>query len=293
MILFWSALLLSTGSAYGQETADTVADLRNATDILVVKEGNVTKVTANAAGYDGEIIPFEYEVDVMENDTVAEIEFDETWGLNLPYYSSNKNKRSNKIKRSVVGFEHLFWGWRFNYHDKDHVKNCFEVGIKQLIGVSWSKGRRNSSTFSIGLGFSFHRYLAQDGFAYEKTGDKITLSPVPAKTDVKTSRMDVWSLNIPILYKQGFAKHFNFSAGGIMNLNSYAKAMTEITDGKIKQKLKYKGLQQNLFTADLFVTLSYNEGIGIYFLWSPMNMFNKSYGPELKGWSIGIDLCSF
>ena len=292
-------LTLSFLEARAQEPADTVTELKNVTDVLVTRSGDTTRVTANVIGKDGEKLPFEYEVSVVENDTVGEIELADEWGINLPFYVSEPKGKSNKVKRHIIGFEHPFWGWRFNYHDKGHVKNCYEIGFKQLIGMAWSKGDLQPSpytsypsTFSIGLGFSYQRYHAQDGFAYCKEGDRIALAPIGDGLRVKASHMDVWSLNVPVLYKQRFARNLHFCIGGIANLNFYAKADTEILEGSVKHKVKYKGLQQNLFTADAYASLGF-DFISVYVTWSPMNLFERRYGPELKAWSIGVALFSF
>lgn len=286
------ALMLTLGEAKSQEPADTVAAFKNVTDVLVTRSGDTTRVTANVTGNDGEKIPFEYEVSVVENDTVGEIELADEWGLSLPFYTSEQKGNSGKVKRSIVGFEHVFGGWRFNYHDKGHVKNCYEVGCKELIGMAWSRGSKKNSTFSIGMGFSVQRYLAQDGFAYCKEGDRIALAPIGDGQKVKSSSMNVWALNVPMLYKQRFARNMYFCIGAIANLNFDANAQTEILEGKMKQKVKFKGLQQNLFTADVFASLGFDV-IGVYVAWSPMNLFKKAYGPELRAWSIGVDLFYF
>lgn len=285
--------------ATAQETTDTVAALDKVRGVLVTRTGDTTRIFADVIGPDGEKIPFEYEVSVVEKDSVGEIGFPDVWGINLPFYTSDKERRPKKVERDIVGLEHGFWGWRFNYHDKGHVKNSYEIGFKQLIGIAWSRGklhsstfRSNPSTFSIGLGFTRQRYLAQDGFAYSKVGDKIVLNPISNGQRVKSSHMDVWSFNVPVLYKQRFARNLHFCIGGIMNLNSYASAQTEINEGKAKQKIKLKGLQQNLFTADAYFSLGFDV-ISVYVTWSPMNVFKSIYGPELRSWSIGVDLFSF
>lgn len=286
-------LLFASIHSFAQEPIDTVVSLKDASEILVTRTGSVTKVYAVAKDEEGGNYPFTYEVRVDDDKTVDEIEIDDTWGLNLPYYTLNgKSSKGSKIRREVIGLEHTYFGWRFNYHDKSHVKNCYEFGCKQFIGIGWSKGRRIKSTFSIGLGWSFMRFLAQDGYVYGKIGDQLVLSPLTDNLRVKSSILDVQTFCIPVFYKQGITKNSNFSIGGILNLNTYASAETVTYNYDYKLKTKYKGLQQNLLTADIFASISI-EGIGVYFSWSPMNLFKKCYGPELKGWSIGIDLFSF
>ena len=298
-IALFMTLALSLIEARAQEPADTVAAYRNVTDVLVTRSGDTTRVTANVIGKEGEKIPFEYEVSVVENDTVGEIELADDWGVTVPFYTTDPKGKPSKVKRHIIGFEHPFWGWRFNYHDKGHVKNSYEIGFKQLIGIAWSKGKLQPSTFtsypstfSIGLGVTYQPYNAQDGFAYYKEGDRIGLAPIGEGQRVKSSHMDVWSLNVPVMYRQRFARNLHFCIGGIANLNFYAKAETQIQEGSVKHKEKYKGLQQNLFTADAYASLGF-DFISVYVSWSPMNLFERRYGPELRAWSIGVALFPF
>ena len=81
----------------------------------------------------------------------------------------------DKTERNVTACRHIYWGWRFNYDDKRSVKNCFEVGIRDIVGVTW---QRRGAEFEIGLGMGFKRFLADDGFSYSKKGDAIRLLPV-------------------------------------------------------------------------------------------------------------------
>ncbi len=55
------------------------------------------------------------------------------------------------------------------------------------------------------------------------------------------------------------------------------------------EKERIKGLQQRLFTAELFASIGIG-GFAVYGSWQPVSLFRAPYGPELKGWSIGINL---
>lgn len=282
-------------NAYAVEPSDTIKVLENSREIVVTRSGSTTKVIANTGDEFGTDSYFVYEVEVSENDTVPSCELPDLWGVDLPFFSkkvpSSIDRVSTKVNRSIVGFEHLYWGWRFNYNDKGKVKNGFEIGVRNLIGVSWQRGE-HSTSFSIGAGFGMMRILAQDGFAYSKMGDAVTLDPVAEGVKVDKSRLDVWRFHIPVLVKIPIGKECKFSLGGVVDFNTYAKAVTQLYEGDIRNKTIYKGFQQNMLTADLFASFSIG-GFGVYATWSPFDMFRNGYGPELKGWSIGVDLFTF
>lgn len=279
-----------TGAA--QQPVDTIKIIDNVKEITVSRRGNTTTVYAAMTDSLAGDSFYRYEVEVDNGETM---EFSDSWGLDLPFYSRRSHKDcdnfSNRIQRDLTGFEHLYWGWRFNYHDRGNVKNCFEAGVRNLVGVSWNHGPGTVS-FEMGIGFGLMRMLADDGFVYHKDGDAVTLSGLGAVDKVDKSRLDIWRFHVPVLMRVPIGKHCNFSIGGVVNLNTYAKIMTQTLNGDTRKKITYKGLQQNLLTADAFASFSIG-GFGLYATWSPMSLFKKQYGPELRAWSIGLDLFTF
>jgi hypothetical protein len=283
----------SFAAAYGQEPADTVKVIDKAKNVVVVKTGDTTVVKADYLDEDGESLQFQYEVKVSKPDSVpVDDEFPDEWGMDLPFMRTrcvscedNKSGR-HRVYRDITGMRHIYWGWRFNYNDKGNVKNSFEVGVRDLIGVSW---KYRGAELEIGAGFGLKRFLADDGFVYEKNGDGVGLIPAPEGLDIKHSRLDVFAFHLPVLYNQRIVRGLSFTLGGILNFNSYAKAYTKAFDGTNQYKIDYKGLQQNLVTADAYAAINVC-GFCLYSTWSPMNLFKKEYGPELKGWSLGVEL---
>ncbi len=81
-----------------------------------------------------------------------------------------------------------------------------------------------------------------------------------------------------------------FVAGAVGYLNTYARAMTEVEMDNCKYKTKYTGLQQRLFTTELTASLGLCDVLGIYASWSPMTLFQSTFGPQLKSWSLGATI---
>ena len=279
--------------AHSQERGDTVKVIDNASNVTVVKRGNTTEVNADYIGSGGQSGRYYYEITVTKRDTVTEsMEFFDDWGMDFPFVKTQcvecEDRRSGKhrVYRALTGLRHIYWGWRFNYNDKGNMKNSFEVGVRDVIGVSW---KRRGAEFEIGVGFGLKRFLADEGFSYVKEGDAIMLAPVPEGIGIRQSRLDVWSFQIPVFYNQNITKGLSFTIGGVLNLNSYAKSYTKSDEGTMERNVVFKGLQQNLVTVEALAAVRL-FGIGIYGSWSPMKMFDKGYGPEVKSWSLGIDM---
>lgn len=283
-----SALLsLSPLLMMAKENPDTVTVIENASAVTVVKSGDSTILEAVMEEDSIGRKVYRYELEIGGQSIAPADTFPDDWGMDLPFMREKNRGKSRCLSRRVTGFRHLYWGWRFNYGNKGSVKNCFEVGIRDVIGVAWQRG---GSELEIGLGFSMQRYLADDGMAYRRNSDALRLESVPEGKRCKLSRLDIWTFQVPVLYNQKIGGDVSFSLGGVLNFNTYAKAQTKLRYGDITEKTTYKGLHQNLFTADIIGAV-HVSGIGVYAAWSPMHAFKKEYGPAVSSWSLGIDLC--
>lgn len=284
----------ATGGLWAQEPMDTVVVIPEASEVTVVNDGEKTLVNATFSNKLGVRSNYEYEVNMSPSGSEeVEDEYPDNWGMDLPFISVRSCKDAGcgstdraKVKRAVTFLRHLYWGWRFNYGDKSHLRNSFEVGVRDVVGLSW---KRRGAEFEIGLGFGMKRLLANGGYNYMKVGDAIQLLPVVAGHDVKISRLDVWSFHLPLLYNQSIYKEISFSVGGVLNFNTYAKSNLQYYDGNHRYKTEFKHLQQNFFTADVYASLNV-WGIGVYGSWSPMKLFKNGFGPEVKAFTLGVEI---
>src|SRR3712207_9586629 len=95
-------------------------------------------------------------------------------------------------------------------------------------------------------------------------------------------------LSLPIRYEYA-GKHFGFSLGPVINLNTKSSLKTRYrVDGK-KHKDTTNDLKTNLLTIDLMGTVTLCSTT-FYVKYSPGNIFKKDYGPQFKTFSFGIYL---
>ena len=97
------------------------------------------------------------------------------------------------------------------------------------------------------------------------------------------------TFHVPVMITQKIGKHGSFSLAGIMNFNTYATVSNRFERKDHVEKERIKGFQQRLLTAELFASIGIG-GFAVYGSWQPVSLFSAPYGPELKGWSIGLDL---
>ena len=288
-------LLLLTFSFPGQaqtdpEPPDTIKLIKNPEKVTVSRTGDTTVIqveTTDEYGSD----TFTYEVTIADStDADAMIDFEIPLGI-------GKNKKDRRTKRrakrrlrtSMFLMGNVYIGHRFNYFDKGNVKNSYEAGVRNLVGIRWSHGRITPS-FSIGLGFGTQRYSARSGFQYAMDGSDLILIPAADGSRVRSTDLQVWNFQVPLLLTVPIGRVVEFQVGAIGYLNTYAKARTHLDSGDYRTKTSYKGLQQRLFTAEPTIALGVCDILGVYASWSPMPLFKSPYGQELKSWSIGATI---
>lgn len=270
-------------AAQEPEAPDTVKIIGQAEKVVVTRTAHTTLIEVETKKDHVKEI-FSYTVTVEDSiapDSEPSFDFELPFGI-----GKDKDTRSTRIKTSVFTIGLIYYGQRFNYSDKGNVKNSFEIGIRDIIGVRWSRGG-HSPSFSIGLGYGMQHYRAQDGFAYNRIGSNLVLTPIEEGYSVKSTGLSVYKLQIPLLFTIPMRHGFEFTFGGIGSFNTYAYAQTEISTGNSKIKTTYKGLQQRLFTPEIMFSLGASDILGMYASWSPMTLFQSPYGPQLKSWSIG------
>lgn len=265
------------------EPPDTVKLIENPQRVVVSRAGDTTVIEVEKKTDYGKDL-FTYNVTVEEaDDSEPSFDFEVPFGIGK---DKERHKDRSRLMTSVVLVGHGYIGQRFNYFDKGSVKNSIEMGFREVVGVRWSRGTYSPS-FSTGIGFGTQMYHAQDGFAYAKVGSSLVLLPVGPGASVKSTRLDVFSFQVPLILTVPIGRDVKFTLGAIGCFNSYARAHTEISMGSSKIKTTYKGLQQRLFTAELTSSIGVCDILGVYASWSPMTLFQSPYGPHLKSWSLG------
>lgn len=288
--LLFAFILSSTFhiSAQSSEAPDTVKIIENANKVLISRSADTTLIEVETEKDYGKDI-FSYSVTVDDSGDVVS---DDSFDFEIPFGirkagSSDSSRRRLQTSYFVMG--NVYIGQRFNYSDKGNVKNSYEVGVRNLIGIRWSYGNYTPS-FSIGFGYGAQRYSAQKGFMYVKDGSNLFLVPVWEGAEVKSTDLQVFTFQIPLLFTIPIGRSVEFVAGAVGCFNTYARASSELKVDSSKYKTTYKGLQQRLFTAELTASLGVCDILGVYASWSPMTLFQSPYGPQLKSWSIGATI---
>lgn len=215
---------------------------------------------------------------------VGQVNDRENWNVEYPFIGTLE--KHGEPMYTFTCIKDAYWGWNFNYDGKGHLKNCFEVGVANVAGVSVSPFEVGPS-FSVGLGFGMRRYLAQTGYRFDRVSNNVVIIGAEG-IDVRKSRLDSWAFHLPIMVTQKVYQDLQVSVGAWINFNTYVHGETQYYRGDVRYTEKYKGFNQRFCTVDPVLAVGLKNGIAFYSRFSPMSLFTDGHGPECKSASIGL-----
>ena len=178
-------------------------------------------------------------------------------------------------------------------HSFDKINNSFEVGLLNVAAVNYNS--LHGQNLSLGVGIHHRSYsmkrphmLLRDASSEVIVGEYPSVNVDEIKN--RSSNLNVWALQVPLMFSQKIVKKLDITVAGIMNWNFLARADNHYEINKIEHDTRYKGLKQEKINVDFLGALSWNQ-FGIYCRYSPGKFFKKGYGPEIKNtWTVGLTL---
>lgn len=218
----------------------------------------------------------------------------------IVYYKRNKNRVYNHSLLFEIGLSNYnkrnyFSGSR---GDDDflnlHTSKSVDVAIYPIYG-SFRLTSNRMLELETGLGINWTNYRFEDGWTIENNnGVTVTSSRYRHNNQslLSKSKLVTVYMNVPLMLKLNipiggsYRKSFHLSAGliGGMKIGSHTKV--KFNDGGRKEKDR-SSFNLNLLKYDLRFRAGY-RGMGIYFNYQMTPMFEKSRGPELYPYSVGL-----
>jgi hypothetical protein len=286
LVLALSLLIGGLGS-YANTVQDTIIVVNQAKKVTIEKKHNSMSVKVEGS----EDNPGYFYSQRMEVDSTAAVIIEEknaNWDFNIPFI--NKNSKTKKYRGNLcVG------GFGFG------VVNAIETseGMDMDMGASYEFSldhllRFNynvlpATSVSMGFGMTWRNYRMTGRTRFIKDGDKLVLGAYPEGSDIKFSRLKVFSLTVPFMINQSLGRKVVFSVGPVVNFNTHASLKTRYTLNGEKVKEKNNNIHQNRMTVDLMAKLRFNS-LGVYAKYSPSDMLNTDFGPKFRSFSTGITL---
>lgn len=179
-------------------------------------------------------------------------------------------------------------------HNWDAINNSFEVGLLNVAAVNYNS--LHGQNLSLGVGIHHRSYsmkrpvmLVRDDFS-----DAVIMSTYPSndvdKIKNRSSNLNMWTVQFPLLFSQKIVKKLDITVGGILNWNTYARVDNHYELDNVEYDTKFKGLKQKKVSVDVMGALTWNA-LGFYCRYSPGKFFEDGHGPEIKNtWTLGLTI---
>ena len=215
---------------------------------------------------------------------------DEDNGVAYEHPFKNYDEKTKHWSVTTTGF---YFGMGVK-HSWEVINNSFEIGLLNIAAVNYNS--LHGQNISLGVGIHHRSYSMKRPamLMRDDLTDAVVMGTYPSVSvdEIKdrSSNLNMWTLQFPLMFKQRIVKKLEVSVAGILNWNTYARVDNHYELNKVEYDTKYKALKQNKVNFDFMGTLSWND-FGIYCRYTPGKFFEDGHGPEIKNtWTMGITL---
>ncbi len=226
----------------------------------------------------------------------------ETWQLNesitFPFSDliGNNEKKRNRMKPhwSGIGFGFCQAMDGMSFINKP---NGVSINFSRSYEIFWNifsyrltKSKRNYGLVS-GIGLDWRNYVMDDNRYFVKENQHILIQPCNENMSLKYSRLKTLDITIPLLFEwqPESNRNFFFSIGPVMNIKTYSSLKTLYKIEDTEHKIFHKNINPNPVNMDILLQAGYSF-IGFYAKYSPFNIMQSKYGPDMQSFSTGIML---
>ncbi len=163
-----------------------------------------------------------------------------------------------------------------------------ELSWINVIGAKYNNGKGQRLT--MGLGIDWKNYKLSSGNAFLRDDDGvISVGDFPAGASKCASRIKVFSLGVPVIFRQRIARKTDLFLGEVTNFNLHASMHTTYRVGDEKVDLKSNSIHQSPVTVDFITGVLYKK-VGAYLRYSPFRVIKDGYGPNFSTLAVGLVL---
>lgn len=281
--LFFMMLLAISATANAANNADNdTLTILKPKKVRIITGDSIQKI--KVYGREGEDhYTYESKILLVDSNYVSQESINkDTWSFD--FVKSNSHGTGYPLKKHSVstrlGFG-LCYGANADYKGPQSVGSSWE--IMWTIAEIERYGYGNHHGFSIGFGVDWRNFRMDGRSKFVKLDDgTITEEALPAGYDNDFSRIKVFSLTIPVMWKYR-TKQVTFGLGPVFNINTYASIKNRFwdADGE-KHKEMFKKIHQRPITVDIMAEVSFHNWFSIYGKFSPMTILNSTYAKDVN-----------
>lgn len=169
----------------------------------------------------------------------------------------------------------------------------YEISWLNTLGISAHLKGINASV-SVGVGLSWRNYRTTTGMRFTPPAEgPAGFEPFNPEVTPKYSRLKVFSLSFPILYKQNFRipglPSMAVQAGPVLNWNSHASIASRYIDADgVKHNESTNNTGVRRFSVDLYAAVRLFDEVGIYVRYSPQSVLSNNPALDFRTLSTGV-----
>ena len=275
-------LLLMAISATANAAENDTLTILKPRKVRIITGDSIQKI--KVYGREGEDkYTYESKILLVDSNYVSEESINkDTWTFD--FIKSKSHGTGYPLKQrnlsSRLGFG-LCYGANADYKGPQSVGSSWEIMWTIAEIEKYGYGKHNG--FSIGFGINWRNFRMDGRSKFVKLDDgTITEEALPAGYDNDFSRIKVFSLTIPVMWKYR-TKQVTFGLGPVFNINTYASIKNRYwdADGE-KHKQIFKKIHQRPITVDIMAEVSFHNWFSIYGKFSPMTILNSTYANDVN-----------
>lgn len=256
--------------------------------VTVKKENGTT--TINITG-ENDGAEYAYFITQSEDNTKSIYkETDTSWDFTIPFVkkessSQGTQKRGRFIIDPTFGFGLIGATEQGSNVDLSFGNGSFEYILDRIVGFEYKTTRKSHVGLTFGLDWRNYKMIGNN--RWMKNGDNTFIAGYPEGADIDYSRLRTLSLTLSFMYGYDFNRYVNMKVGPVVSFNTRSNIKTCYTLNGESFKEKDKEINITPVTVDFRAELNFRF-VGLYFKYSPCNVFNTNFGPAFKPMSAGL-----
>lgn len=256
--------------------------------VTVKKENGTT--TINITG-ENDGAEYTYFITQSEDNTKSIYkETDTSWDFTIPFVkkessSQGTQKRGRFIIDPTFGFGLIGATEQGSNVDLSFGNGSFEYILDRIVGFEYKTTRKSHVGLTFGLDWRNYKMIGNN--RWMKNGDNTFIAGYPEGADIDYSRLRTLSLTLSFMYGYDFNRYVNMKVGPVVSFNTRSNIKTCYTLNGESFKEKDKEINITPVTVDFRAELNFRF-VGLYFKYSPCNVFNTNFGPAFKPMSAGL-----
>ena len=290
--VFFTMLMLTFSLAGMAQNGKIIEDTKEITFIapqkVTVSKGENTTVSITGERGGAE---YTYNIATGENTKAVYKETDTNWDFSIPFVekkaraSQSIEKRRRFIIDPTFGFGLTGATEQGANVDLSFGNGSFEYILDRIVGFEYKTTRKSHVGLTFGLDWRNYKMIGNNRWI--KDGNKTFIAGYPEGADIDYSRLRTLSLTLSFMYGYDFNRYVNMKVGPVVSFNTRSNIKTCYTLNGESFKEKDKEINITPVTVDFRAELNFRF-VGLYFKYSPCNVFNTNFGPAFKPMSAGL-----